>query len=236
MLKLLQGADRSSLRIWYAVVTPSREAETAEVGAGQYLASSHSSFPSSALSKIPRKAATIPAAYLATNDSQLKWAFKAQKQLHFSWWREDGAFISLSGLEKPYIAEQIGEPRWRSAQTEYGARHLSHPFAGNLACPARSTWALGGNQNVGLGNSVAERDFHGCALVLQAPPAYVLGGTEFLLPGTELPQPWAACCPARTLAPLGFTHATQCLHRYIYQAKKRFWLAVVLAVRLSCAI
>lgn len=47
------------------------------------------------------------------------------------------------------------------------------------------------------------------------------GGTEFLLPGTELPQPWAACCPARTLAPLGFTHATQCLHTDIFIKLKK---------------
>lgn len=72
---------------------------------------------------------------------------------------------------------------------------------------------------MGLGNRVAERDLHG--YVLQAPPAYVLGGTEFLLPGTELPQPRAACCPARTLAPLGFTHATQCLHTDIFIKLKK---------------
>lgn len=57
--------------------------------------------------------------------------------------------------------------------------------------------------------------------VLKAPPAYVLGGTEFLLPGAELPQPWAACCPARTLAPLGFTHTTQCLHTDIFIKLKK---------------
>lgn len=75
MGKLLQGADRRSWRVAYAALTPSQEAEVAEVGAGQYFVSSHSSFPSSPLSKIPRKASTIPAAYFATSDNQLLWAF-----------------------------------------------------------------------------------------------------------------------------------------------------------------
>lgn len=46
MVKLLQGADRRSWIVGYAVLTPSQEAEIAEVGAGQYFVSSHSSFPS----------------------------------------------------------------------------------------------------------------------------------------------------------------------------------------------
>lgn len=77
---------------------------------------------------------------------------------------------------------------------------------------------------MGLGNRVADRA-HGCALRAVSSfclhSAYMLGGTGFLLPGTELPQPWAACCPARTLAPLGFTHTTQCLHTDIFIKLKK---------------